>query len=390
MIVDLVRNDLARVAIPRTVKVTDLFRVERYETVHQLTSQVTARLRPDTGLTQVFRALFPCGSITGAPKASTMKLIRDVEKDARGIYCGAIGYVAPPGHGPRARFSVAIRTAVVDRDLGITTYGTGGGITWASTTEAEYRELLAKTAVLHVDPQEFHLIETMRVRSGHIRWEQEHLARLGRSARYFGFQFDQTAAQSILAARTRHLNEDAIVRLRWYRDGSCTVELVEFVPADRHHPVRLAIDREPIDSRQCWPQHKTSLRLPYTARLARHCDVDDVLLLNEREEVTESCTANVTVRLQGRWWTPPLDSGCLPGVGRARLLATGRIRERVIDADDVHLAEEIALISSVRGWRPARIVDPANPESSSHQWTPPILAQPRETHRTVEMAKSNN
>ncbi|WP_083661395.1 aminodeoxychorismate synthase component I [Actinophytocola xanthii] len=148
MIVDLVRNDLARVAETGSVAVTSLCRVERYETVHQLTSEIIARLRPEVGLAELFRSLFPCGSVTGAPKPRTMALIRDLEDGPRGIYCGSVGVVAPPGTPVRARFNVAIRTVLVDRATGLATYGTGGGVTWDSDPTAEYAELLAKAEVL--------------------------------------------------------------------------------------------------------------------------------------------------------------------------------------------------------------------------------------------------
>jgi para-aminobenzoate synthetase/4-amino-4-deoxychorismate lyase len=151
MIVDLLRNDLARVASVGSVEVPELFALERYPTVWQLTSEVTARTRPGTGLVDVFRALFPCGSVTGAPKQRTMQLIRDLETGPRGVYCGAIGLVAPPGAPFRARFSVAIRTVVVDRASGAAVYGSGGGITWDSDPAAEHAELLAKAAVLGHD-----------------------------------------------------------------------------------------------------------------------------------------------------------------------------------------------------------------------------------------------
>ncbi|MEV4643418.1 aminodeoxychorismate synthase component I [Saccharopolyspora sp. NPDC049357] len=148
MIVDLMRNDVARVAVPGSVRVPSLLSVERYPTVLQLTSDVTARLRPDAGLRELFRALFPCGSVTGAPKVSTMRLIREVEPDPRGVYCGAVGWFAPPSASVRARFNVAIRTAVVDREAGRVQYGTGGGITWSSDADAEHRELLVKAEIL--------------------------------------------------------------------------------------------------------------------------------------------------------------------------------------------------------------------------------------------------
>jgi para-aminobenzoate synthetase/4-amino-4-deoxychorismate lyase len=353
MIVDLVRNDLARVALAGSVTVPRLLHAERFETVHQLTSDVTARLRPDVCLTEIFRALFPCGSVTGAPKARTMELIRDIEDSARGVYCGAIGMLAPPGAPFRARFSVAIRTVLIDREHATATYGTGGGITWGSQPEAEYAELLAKARVLDARPQEFHLIETMRHESGGLRSLDAHLARMTASATYFGFRFDAAAVRTALATRLAGVG-DARVRLRCYRDGAVGID-VEDLPAPPAGPVLLAIDPAPIDSTKCWPHHKTSLRDPYTSRLARHRSADDVVLVNECGDVTESCTANLAARLDGQWWTPPLESGCLPGIERARLVADGVLHERVLRPADLHRAENLALVNSLRGWRSAML-----------------------------------
>jgi para-aminobenzoate synthetase/4-amino-4-deoxychorismate lyase len=355
MIVDLVRNDLARVAVPGSVTVPRLLSAERYETVHQLTSDVTARLRPGTGLTELFRALFPCGSVTGAPKRRTMRLIRDVEDGPRGVYCGAVGVVAPPGSGFRARFSVAIRTVVADRERGVAEYGTGGGVTWDSRAGAEYAELRAKAAVLDARPRAFHLIETMRHEAGRgVRSLDAHLARIGSSAAYFGFRFDAGAVRAAVESRVDGAG-DARVRLLCGRDGQVTVELAA-PPQPADGPVRLVVDPEPVDSRACWPYHKTSLRSPYDDRLARHHGADDVVLVNERGEVTETCRANLAVRLDGRWWTPQADGGLLPGVERARLLASGALRERVLDPRDLAAADGIALVNALRGWRPATLV----------------------------------
>ncbi len=353
MIVDLVRNDLARIAVTGSVTVPRLLHAERFETVHQLTSDVTARLRPDVGLTGIFRALFPCGSVTGAPKARTMELIRTVEDAPRGVYCGAIGVVAPPGAPFRARFSVAIRTVLLDREQGSATYGTGGGITWGSRPAAEYAELLAKARVLDTRPREFHLLETMRHEAGRLRSLDAHVARVAASADYFGFRFDAAAVRAVLAARLTDAG-DARVRLRCYRDGTVGVD-VEELPAPATGPVRLAIDPVPIDATACWPHHKTSLREPYTSRLARHPAADDVVLVNERGEVTESCTANLAARLGGQWWTTPLESGCLPGIERARLVDDGVLRERILGPADLHRAEDLALVNALRGWRPATL-----------------------------------
>ncbi|OLT12047.1 bifunctional aminodeoxychorismate synthase component I/aminotransferase [Pseudonocardia sp. CNS-139] len=356
MIVDLVRNDLARVAATR-VRVPALFRAERYETVHQLTSDVTARRRPDAGLAELFGALFPCGSVTGAPKPRTMELIRELEDGPRGVYCGAIGMVAPPGAPFRARFSVAIRTVLVDRDTGAATYGSGGGITWDSDPAAEYAELLAKARVLDARPEDFHLIETMRHDAGRgVRMLDRHLARMAGSAAYFGFPFDARAVRRLLAERLA-AEGDARVRLLCFRDGGLAVETGP-LPAPPDGPLRLAVDDEPVDSRECWPHHKTSRRHPYTERRERHPDADEVVLVNERGEVTEATTANVAVRLDGRWWTPPLGDGCLPGVERARLVAEGALTERVLRPADLRRADGIALVNALRGWRPAVLAAP--------------------------------
>jgi para-aminobenzoate synthetase / 4-amino-4-deoxychorismate lyase len=364
MIVDLVRNDLGRVARPGTVRVARLLAPERYETVHQLTSDVTARLRPDVGLTDVLRATFPCGSVTGAPKARTMQIIRELEDAARGVYCGAIGVVGPPGADVRARFSVAIRTVLLDRGRGLLTYGTGGGITWSSDAAAEYAELQAKTRVLGQRFEDFALLETMRHVPGHgLRHLDAHLARIADSAHYFGIPFRPEAASALLAERTRGAPESR-VRLRCSRDGTLAVDVTD-APAAPTGPVRLAVDLEPVDTSTCWSRHKTSLRAPYEQRLARHPDADDVVLVNERGELMETCTAALAVLVDGRWWTPPLESGCLPGVGRARLVARGTLLERLLRPRDLERADGLALLNSLRGWRAARVLEevpsPAGP-----------------------------
>ena len=356
MIVDLVRNDLGRVAKVGSVKVPRLLRTERFETVHQLTSDIVGELSPGLGLTDVFRALFPCGSVTGAPKPRTMEIIRDLESGPRGVYCGTIGVVAPPDAPFRARFSVAIRTVVIYRERAVAEYGTGGAITWGSDPIAEYAELLTKTRVLNARPQDFHLIETMRHETGYgLRSLDAHLERAVSSARYFGFRFEACRVRSVLAARVAGAG-DARVRLRCLRDGGVDID-VDDLPAADTRPVRLVVDMAPVVSTECWPHHKTSRRLPFTSRLARHQWADDVVLVNERGEITESCTANIAVLLEGGWWTPPLGGGCLPGVERGHLVRAGTLRECVLRPDDLHRADGLALISSLRGWRTARLAE---------------------------------
>ena len=355
MIVDLLRNDLGRIAEVGSVEVPALFVHERYETVWQLTSEVTARPRAGTGLVDVVRALFPSGSVTGAPKQRTMELIRQLEHRPRGVYCGAVGVVAPPGHRYSARFNVAIRTVTVDRERGTAEFGTGGGITWSSDAAAEHAELLAKTAILAEPYEEFALLETMAQVPGRgLRNLERHLHRLGDSAAYFGFAFDRAAVTDRVLADVRAAvdgDAGARVRLALRRDGSVDVR-VGPLPEPPSGPVRLALDPEPVDD-GVFLRHKTTRRRVYTERAARHRGADDVLLVDRRGQVTESTVANVAARLDGVWWTPPLSAGCLPGVERGRLVEEGSLRERDLTPADLRRADALALVSSLRGWRPA-------------------------------------
>ena len=353
MIVDLLRNDLAQVAAVGSVEVPELFALERYPTVWQLTSEVTARARPDVGLVDVFRALFPCGSVTGAPKPRTMQLIRDLESGPRGVYCGAIGLVAPPGAPFRARFSVAIRTVVVDRATGSAVYGAGGGITWDSEPAAERAELLTKAAVLSEPGRDVELLETLACTpDGRLRNLERHLARLADSADHLGHVCDLARIRQAVASALSGRSGPARVRIRLTRAGGISVDVAP-PPDAPAGPVVLAIDEEPVDSSSVWLAHKTSRREVYDVRAARHPAADDVVLVNERGEVTETAIANLAVRIDGRWWTPPVSAGCLPGVERGRLVELGLLHERTLRTADLHRATELAVVNSLRGWRPA-------------------------------------
>ncbi|WP_138732245.1 aminodeoxychorismate synthase component I [Modestobacter excelsi] len=356
MIVDLLRNDLGRVAEVGGVTVDELLAVERYPTVWQMTSQVSARIRPDVGLPELFGALFPCGSVTGAPKQRTMQLIRELEPTPRGVYCGAIGLVAPPGAPFRARFSVAIRTVVVDRALGEAVYGAGGGITWGSDPARERAELLAKAAVLGHDTGDHQLVETLaHLPTSGPRNLDRHLARMADSAAWFGFRFDREALPELIRQAVAGRADPARVRVLLDRTGDVGIEVGDLPPV-APGPVGLVVDHEPVDAASPWLQHKTTRRDPYRARALRHPEADDVVLVNQRGELTETTIANLAVRLDGRWWTPPTSSGCLPGVERGRLLDLGRLSERVLHVDDLAVAEGLAVLSSLRGWRAAQLV----------------------------------
>ncbi|WP_114559918.1 chorismate-binding protein [Desertihabitans aurantiacus] len=364
MIVDMVRNDLSRVAVPGTVRVTDLFRCERYPTVWQLTSDVSAEVPADLGLVELLTALFPCASITGAPRERTVELLAALEDGPRGVYTGAVGMVAPPGEPVRARFNVAIRTVVVERTTGAARYGVGSGITWGSEAATELAELEAKTRVLPTRPEpEPALVETLGLRPVdgvptlvHL---EAHLARLAASADHLDIPLDLGRVREALAAATAGLTS-ARVRLQVERDGRCAVTIAELPPPSAA-PVRLALDPEPVDPSSVWLHHKTTRRDVYTERRDRHPDADDVLLVNDRGHVTESTVANLAVLLDGRWWTPPQEDGLLPGVGRGRLLADGTLAERPLTPDDLRRADGLALVSSLRGWRPAVLLGPVDP-----------------------------
>jgi para-aminobenzoate synthetase / 4-amino-4-deoxychorismate lyase len=353
MIVDLLRNDLGRVSRPGSVGWSEVFAAERYETVWQLTSTVASQIEPGVGLREVFGALFPSGSVTGAPKVRSMEIIADLEDSPRGVYCGAVGFLAPPGHGPAARFNVAIRTVTLDSDGGVAEYGVGGGITWDSRAGAEYEEIVAKARILTSRRPGFQLLETLRHEpgSGFARLGR-HLERLRGSAEYFGFTYDETAVQEALSHAVSSVpDRPARVRLLLDRGGKITTGAV--LLASRREPVTLAIDDEPVDPADVMLFHKTSRRERYEAARSRHPDVDDVLLINTGGEVTESTIANLAVLIDGRWVTPPLEAGLLPGTERAALLAEGKIEEASVRPEDLARAEELRLMNATGAWRRA-------------------------------------
>jgi para-aminobenzoate synthetase / 4-amino-4-deoxychorismate lyase len=368
MVVDMLRNDMGRIAATGSVAVPQLWQVERHPSVWQLTSTVTATTEPDSRLADVFGALFPCASVTGAPKVSAMAIIADLEGAPRGVYCGAVGMIRPDPTLSRpddvsARFAVGIRTAVVDKSRRVVEYGSGGGITWDSSPESEWEEVLIKTrALVDASPSAgsgHGLIETMGYhphdKDGTVRNLAEHLARLASSADYFGFPAP-TEAEQVLAKAVGGLTVPTRVRLVLHPDG--TLDVTTSTLEDDEGPKRalqLCVDPEPIDSTDPGLFHKTTDRRRYEERAQRHHSADDVVLVNERRELTETTRANLAVCLGGQWCTPPLESGLLPGIERARLIASGQLVERVITLEDLRRAEAVATLSSLRGWRAAHI-----------------------------------
>ena len=357
MIVDMIRNDLGRVARFGSVRVPALLEVERYPTLLQMTSTVEAA--SDAPLDAILAALFPCASITGAPKVRTMQLIAGLESGPRGVYTGAIGFLAP---GRRARFNVAIRTVVVDRPAGQASYGVGSGIVWDSDADAEYAECRLKAQVLSRRFPDFELLETMRwtAQEGVARLER-HLARLAGAAEYFSFAVDLDAVRARLAGLDPAAMPDpARLRLLAGRGSELRLEVHPVDQPARPARVRLGLARKAVDAQDLFLYHKTTHRAVYEQARASRPECDDVLLWNARGELTEATTANLVVSLGDRLLTPPVESGLLAGVLRAELLESGAVEARVLTLDDLARCQELYLVNSLRGWRRAQLAPAAD------------------------------
>ena len=355
MIVDMIRNDMGRIAQVDSVRVPSLFDLERYPTVWQMTSTVEAKT--DASISEIMKAMFPCASITGAPKRSTMEIIAGLESTPRKIYTGAIGFMAPD---ERAQFNVAIRTVLIDKSKGIAEYGVGGGIVWDSTPEGEYEECLTKARVLTAERPQFELFETMLFtqQEGFFLLD-EHLARLKDSATYFDLPLDEPLLIRMLKSLQtdlRRFADDQRVRLVVHADGKPTFAIATVDKQAMTLPVRVRLATTAVDSQNPFLYHKTTHRKMYVDALDSAVDCDDVLLWNERDEVTETTIANVVVELENVLYTPPIECGLLAGTYRSRLLEEGTIKERTIRKEELKEARRIFLINSVRKWREAEIV----------------------------------
>lgn len=357
MVVDMIRNDLGRVARPGTVRVPKLFTVERYPTVLQMTSTVTAETDHDP--VDVLAALFPCASITGAPKISTSRILAELEPDPRGVYTGSVGYLAP---GRRACWNVAIRTATVDRRRERLEYGVGGGIVADSDGSGEYDECRLKAQVLVRDLPDFELLETFFFHDGF--WLLvEHLERFRCSVEYFDFPWKPAALRQQLKqtawdlGRSRHK-----VRWTYSRRGELRVtseplsEEAAGTPEEAPEaPLFLAVAEKPVSSDDVFLFHKTTHRRVYDEARAAHPQADEVLLVNERGELTEGTRFNLVLDLDGELVTPPVSSGLLAGAFRAWLLGQGKLQEKILSREDLARADAVWLINSVRGFRRAAI-----------------------------------
>ena len=362
MIVDLLRNDLGRLSPVnggRGVRVRSLFEVETYETLHQMTSTVEAAVAPELPLKQMFEALFPCGSVTGAPKIRTMEIIRELETGPRGVYTGAVGYITPDRD---AVFNVPIRTLVINGSQG--EMGIGSGIVWDSDPDREWEECCLKGDFLTRPSTEFQLIETLLWRPDSGYWLLDlHLERLTASAEYFGFYLPQKRVGKELERAAEEFVKqepdcDRRVRLTLAKDGGVTITASQLTPpgVDPQPPGDLPLvcfSEKPVDSGSPYLFHKTTLRRFYEQELKKAATAGcfEVLFVNQRDQVTEGSFTNLFIEKDGLFLTPPVSAGLLNGVFRRHFLADepGRVREAILYRQDLEQADAIYVANSVRG-----------------------------------------
>ena len=369
MIVDLLRNDLGRIAKTGSVKVPELFSVERFGAVLQMTSTIAARARDDLDLRQVFDALYPCGSITGAPKRRTMQILQSLERGPRRLYTGAIGWFEPPA--PRRRLgdfmlSVPIRTLLLDaadaNDRRRGEMGVGAGIVYDSDARAEYQECLLKARFLTGVPPGYALFETMLATVDGCRLLEQHLARLSASAAALGFALDAEAVRAAIASACSAMEAGRDYRLRVALDADGGLQLRSAPVTPLAQPVRVLLSSRRMPAGDPLLAHKTTLRRTYDEgwQAAEAAGAFDTLFFNERGELTEGGRSNVFVRLGGRWITPPLSSGLLPGVMRAQLLADPAwdAIERPLTLQDLRDADAVRVCNALRGVLAAQLVWP--------------------------------
>ena len=344
MIVDMIRNDMSAIAGTTKIDAASLFTIEKYPTVHQMVSLVSAQTKARP--IEIIKHMFPCASITGAPKVKTMEILSELENTARGVYTGSIGYISPQH---TMQFNVAIRTAVIDSEHQQVDYGVGGGITWESDTRAEYEECLAKASVLTRIIPEFELVET-------VLWQKdtrfyllaEHLDRLAHSASYFSFHFNEATIRQGLAKlveTTSNCNQKVRILLNRYGQVRLETNILNNL-----NGLKVCLSNTPTNTDNPFVFHKTSNRSIYKQALEQHPGCGDVILWNERNEITESTFANIVIEENGQLLTPPVHCGLLDGVLRSELIKTQVLQEAVISKSRLLQAEAIYLINSVRGW----------------------------------------
>lgn len=348
MIVDLLRNDLGRICQVGTIRVDELFTVEKYETLFQMTSTISGELRPEVGYYEMFASLFPCGSVTGAPKIRTMQIIRELERGPRGVYTGAIGFFSPQGE---AVFNVPIRTLVVQGERG--EMGVGSGIVADSSAGEEYRECMLKAEFLTRRVEPFCLLESI-LWDGDYAFLPQHLQRLESSAQYFDFAFERSAVTEEVERNRSLLRPGTRYKVRLLLDPAGTITIENLPVPEQQAAGGIVLSPRRTNSSNRFLYHKTTQRPwyePAYAEAAAHGFLD-VIFRNERQEITEGAISNIFVEKAGRLYTPPVSCGLLPGVYRQHLLESRPgAQEKVLYLDDLLAADAIYICNAVRGIR---------------------------------------
>ena len=355
MIVDLLRNDLSRIAQPFSVQVPRLFHTQALPAVWQMTSDITARTVAGCSLADVFAALFPCGSVTGAPKVQAMRAIQALEPEPRGVYCGALGVVKPGG---AAIFNVPIRTVTLRGSQARCSIGSG--ITAGSVAADEWNEWRHKQAFVRRASTRFELLETLGLQEGHYLNLGSHLARMAQAAQHFNYAWQQDCvAAALQTLSAEHATGAWRVRLLLNVRGRALAQAFALPATPVRVRLRLA-DRPLQEAHGEFVRFKTTHRPHYDAFAPLEADVFDTVLWNAQREITECTRGNIALQLRGQWVTPPLRCGLLPGVGRALALQTGRVIEAVVSLDDLPAVTGLAFLNSLRGWVDAHWADQHN------------------------------
>lgn len=339
MIVDLLRNDMNRISEVGSEYVERLCQVEQYSTVWQMTSTIKSQLREDVDLVAIFRSLFPCGSITGAPKIATMEIIKNLEPQPRGVYCGTIGLLLPNG---RRIFNVAIRTIQLHQGKAI--YGVGGGITWDSTWESEYREVHQKAAVLYRKQARFKLITTGRVSQKSLLFEDQHLERLTKASRYFAYPFDPEELRQKIEEECRACASHQDYRLRISLSKSGEIELSRQILTPLSPSFcKAKLCLQEADLNQAFTYFKTTHR-PHLS-----LGKQEIIYHNAAGELLETSIGNLVLKIDGKLYTPPINLGILSGIYRQHLLGKGQVEEKILTLADLNQAEAVYGCNAVRG-----------------------------------------
>lgn len=335
MIVDLLRNDLGRIAKTGTVKVSKLFEIETHKTLHQMTSQIEADLKEGINLFDVFKAIFPCGSITGAPKISTMNIIKKLEKGEREVYCGAIGMISPQ----ETIFSVPIRILQRHQNEKVFKYRVGGAIVWDSDIQEEWEETLTKTKFLNDD---FQIVETIKVENGKLLYEQEHIERMKKSAEYFGFKFKKSYKSYL---QEKGIKGAFILRILLNKDGKITAEYKPLIAAKTN---KIAISPITVNSQNEFMYHKTTYRPWFSESYEKIAkgEIYDEIFFNEKGELTEGARSNIILQIGEKFYTPPVSCGLLDGIYKKQM---NNLTEKILLKSDLLKAEKIFCVNSVRG-----------------------------------------